>query len=88
MKDLGLGFGAKPLFGDPEIRRVFNEYGNVDLMAQQQELAQKKDTIAPCFGEWNDVNGGQWQQAVLGKKSAADAIKASAAKWNELKKLG
>lgn len=88
VKDLGLGFGAKPLFDDPEVRRVFNEYGNVDLMAQQQELAQKKDTIAPWFGEWNDVNGAQWQQAVLGKTKAADAIKASSTKWNELKKLG
>ncbi|GAC1340350.1 MAG: extracellular solute-binding protein [Acetobacteraceae bacterium] len=87
-QELGLGFGAKPLFNDPEIRRVFNEYGDVDLMAQQQELAQKKDTIAPWFGEWNDLNGAEWQQAVLGKKRAADAIKAAAAKWDELKKQG
>lgn len=67
---------------------MFNEYGDVDLMAQQQELAQKKDTISPWFGEWNDTNGTEWQQAVLGKKSAADAVKASAKKWDELKKLG
>ena len=86
--DLGLGFGAKPLFDDPEVRRVLNAYGDVDLMAQQQRLAQKKDTISPWFGEWNDANGTEWQQAVLGKKSAADAIKASAKKWDELKKLG
>jgi multiple sugar transport system substrate-binding protein len=88
VEDLGLGFGAKPLFNDPDVRRVLNQYGNAALMAQQQELAQKKDTIAPWFGEWNDTNGAEWQQAVLGKKSAADAVKASAKKWDELKKLG
>ena len=88
VKDLGLGFGAKPLFDDPEVRRVLDQYGSADLMAKQQELAQKKDTIAPWFGEWNDTNGAEWQQAVLGKKSAADAVRASAKKWDELKKLG
>lgn len=86
--DLGLGFGAKPLFADPDVRQAFNTYGDVDLMAQQQELARKKDTIAPWFGEWNDGNGAEWQQAVLGRKSAADAIAASAQKWDALKRLG
>jgi len=87
-KDLGLGFGAKPLFDDPEIRQIFAAYGDPDLMAAQQELARKKDTIAPWFGEWNDLNGAQWQRAVLGKTTVAEAIRTAGAKWDELKKQG
>lgn len=88
MKDLALGFGIKALYDDPDIRRDLNSYGNADLMAQQQELAHKKDTIAPWFGEWNDTNGTAWQQAVLGKVPPAQALKTSATKWSELKKAG
>lgn len=76
------------MFNDPDIRKVFAAYGDPDLMAEQQELARKKDTIAPWFGEWNDTNGAQWQQAVLGKTKVGDAIKTAAAKWDELKKQG
>lgn len=88
LKDLGLGFGAKPLFADPEVRAELGRYGDADIMARQQDLARKKDTIAPWFGEWNDTNGTAWQQAVLGKIPVAQAIKTSSAKWDELKKLG
>ncbi len=88
LKDLALGFGIKSLYGDADVRRDLNAYGDADLMAQQQDLARKKDTIAPWFGEWNDTNGTAWQQAVLGKATPAQALKASAAKWTELKKAG
>lgn len=87
-KDLGLGFGVKTLFDDPEVRRELGAYGDVDLMARQQSLARKKDTIAPWFGEWSDANGTAWQQAVLGKLPVAQTLRASSAKWDELKKLG
>ncbi len=85
-KDLGLGFGVKSLFEDPEIRAGYDEFGEVDLIAEQQNLARKKDVITPWFGEWNDVNGSAWQQAVLGRATAEEALKTSADKWNELKK--
>jgi multiple sugar transport system substrate-binding protein len=88
VKDLALGFGIKALYDDPDVRRDLNSYGDADLMARQQDLARKKDTIAPWFGEWNDTNGTAWQQALLGKVSPAQALKTSAAKWSDLKSAG
>lgn len=85
-RDLGLGFGVKSLFDDPEVRAGYAGFGDVDLIAKQQGLARKKDVVTPWFGEWNDVNGTAWQQAVLGKVSPDAALRTSAAKWNELKK--
>jgi multiple sugar transport system substrate-binding protein len=85
-KDVGAGFGIKSLFQDPEMRAAYAAYGDVDLIGTQQSLARKKDVIAPWFGEWNDVNGTAWQEAILGKVSAEQALSTSAAKWSELKK--
>lgn len=85
-KDVGLGFGVTSLFADPEIRAGYASFGDVDLIARQQGLARKKDVVTSWFGEWNDVNGTAWQQAILGKVAPEAALKTSAAKWNELKK--
>lgn len=85
-KDLGLGFGVKSLFSDPEIRQGYAGFADVDMVQKQQDLARRKDVITPWFGEWNDVNGTAWQQAVIGKVTPEAALKTSAAKWDELKK--
>jgi multiple sugar transport system substrate-binding protein len=84
--DLGAGFGVKSLFQDPDMRKLYSAYGDVDVIGQQQSLARKKDMITPWFGAWNDVNGSAWQQAVLGKVTPEQALKTSADKWNALKK--
>jgi multiple sugar transport system substrate-binding protein len=85
-KDVGAAFGVKPLFQDPDVRELYKAYGDVDLISKQQGLARKKDVVTPWFGEWNDVNGSAWQQAVIGKVTPEQALKTSAAKWAELKK--
>lgn len=84
--DTGSGFGVKSMFQDPEIRAAYKNYGDLAIIEKQQGLARKKDVITPWFGEWNDVNGSAWQQAILGKITPEDALKRSAAKWAELKK--
>jgi multiple sugar transport system substrate-binding protein len=85
-KELGGGFGAKSLFQDPEMRVAYAEYGDIDLIDKQGSLARKKDVVAPWFGEWNDVNGSAWQQAILAKVTPEQALATSAAKWSTLKK--
>ena len=87
-KDVGTGFGVKSLFNDPDIRGAYAAYGDVNLIGKQQSLAHKKDVVTPWFGEWNDVNGTAWQQAIMGKISVEQALNTSAAKWTELKKQG
>ena len=88
LKDLALSFGITELYKDAAVRADLGSYGDVDLMAKQQEMAHKKDTISPWFGEWNDTNGTAWQQAITGKLSVAAALKTSAEKWTALKKAG
>jgi multiple sugar transport system substrate-binding protein len=87
-KDLGLGFGVKALFRDPEIRAGYDAWADADLIGRQQALARKKDVVTTWFGEWNDVNGSAWQQALLRKVTPEQALKTSADKWNALKKQG
>lgn len=84
-KDLGLGFAAKSLFEDPEIRDGYSVFGDVDLISQQQGLARKKDVISSWFGEWNDINGAAWQRVILGQATPEEALKASGEAWNKLK---
>ena len=84
--DVGAGFGVKSLFDDPEMREAYKAYGDVDMIKKQQSLAKKKDVVTPWFGEWQDVNGSTWQQALLGKLPPEAALKKSADKWTELKK--
>ena len=85
-KDVGAGFGVKSLFKDPEMRAAYAAYGDVDMIGEQQSLARKKDVVTPWFGEWQEVNGTAWQQALLGKIGVEDALHLAAAKWAELKK--
>ena len=68
--------------------QFYAAYGDVELIGKQQSLALKKDVITPWFGEWNDVNGSAWQQAVAGKVTPEQAMKTSGDKWNALKKQG
>jgi multiple sugar transport system substrate-binding protein len=68
------------------MREAYKAYGDVEMIKQQQALARKKDVVTPWFGEWQDVNGAAWQQALLGKLTPEAAMKKSADKWAELKK--
>ena len=86
LQDLGLGFGAKSMFDDPEVKKNLSSWADVSLLQKQQSLARKKDTISEWFGEWAEFNGPAWQSAVIGKASVADALKKSAGAWNDLRK--
>jgi multiple sugar transport system substrate-binding protein len=84
--DLGSGFGVPSLFKDPDVQAEYRKYADIGIFEQQQKLARKKDVIARWFGEWDEVNGTAWQSAVIGKSSVPDALKKSAAAWNEMRK--
>ncbi|MEZ5659234.1 MAG: sugar ABC transporter substrate-binding protein [Burkholderiaceae bacterium] len=85
-QDVGAGFCTRPLFDDAEVKAGYNAFSNVDVYREQQGMARKKDVVARWFGEWNEVNGTAWQSAILGKSSVQQALKTSAASWDELKK--
>ena len=83
--DIGAGFGVKPLFEDPDIRAAYNEYADVEMIEQQQALAQAKDVVTPWFGEWNEINGAAWQAAILGDTTPEEAMEEVAEEWDDLK---
>jgi multiple sugar transport system substrate-binding protein len=84
--DIGSGFCTKPLFQDADIRKSYNTYADVDVVEKQGALARQKDVVTTWFGEWNEINGQAWQEAILKKVSPEDAMKRSADSWNKLKK--
>ena len=84
--DVGAGFAVKPLFKDADIIKTYNTFSDIKMYEAQQKLAQKKDVIAPWFGEWDEVNGTAFQAAVVGKSSIEDALKRSADTWNKLRR--
>ena len=84
--DIGSGFGVKELFKDPDIKAAYAKYSDITMYEKQQQLARKKDVISRWFGEWDEVNGSAWQSAIIGKSSVADALKKSAAAWNDMRK--
>jgi multiple sugar transport system substrate-binding protein len=86
LQDLGLGFGVKSMFADPEVKRLLSAFGDVDMIQKQQALARKKDTISEWFGEWSEYNGPAWQSAIIGKSTPEAALARSAEMWNALRK--
>lgn len=83
--DLGSGFGVKSLFENADVRAAYNTYSDVDLIQEQQALAQQKDVVTPWFGDWSEVNGAAWQSAIIGNVSVEDALKNSGEEWDDLK---
>jgi multiple sugar transport system substrate-binding protein len=84
--DVGSGFGVKELFKDPEVQGLYKKYSDIGMYEQQQQLARKKDVVSRWFGEWDEENGAAWQSAILAKSTPADALKKSAAAWNDMRK--
>ena len=85
--DLGVPFCVKPLNDDADVVAHNNKWaGGSEILAKQHSLARKKDTIAPWFGEWNETHGKAWQAALLNRSTPEAALKASADKWNDLRK--
>ncbi|MDQ7843525.1 MAG: sugar ABC transporter substrate-binding protein [Armatimonadota bacterium] len=84
--DKGLGFAQLPLYKDPQIRAAINKWGNVTLEEQQAKLARAKEALTPFWGSWSLEFQKEMNKALLGQKSALEALKASAAKWREMKK--
>ena len=84
--DIGSGFAVKGLFKDPEVQASYAKYSDMAMFEKQQQFVKKKDVITRWFGEWDEVNGSAWQSAVIGKSTAAEALKKSAQAWNDLRK--
>ncbi len=87
LTDLGLPFCTTPLQNDADVKSFWEKWaGGSTVISQQASSAQKKDVIAPWFGEWNETSNAAWQSVFLNRATPEAATTAMAKKWAELKK--
>ena len=65
---------------------VVVRWKRLDVLINNAGVTHDRTILKMTNGEWNDVNGSAWQQAILGKVSPEQALKTSGDKWNALKK--
>jgi multiple sugar transport system substrate-binding protein len=81
----GLGFGQKPLFDDPEVKKSLSQWMDLDIRQKQLELARAQ-RYTKWYGIWDEDFRREYVRATSGEVSAEDALAAMAERWNELKK--
>ena len=87
LTDLGLPFCTLPLQNDADVKSFWEKWaGGSTVISQQAASAQKKDVVAPWFGEWNETSNQAWQSVFLARATPEAATTAMARKWAELKK--
>lgn len=80
----GLGFAQLPLFDDPDVQAAFGQWGDVDVIAAQAELARAKEGLTPWFGIWDVFTRAEVHKAILGQQGTMDSLTNMAARWGEL----
>ena len=80
----GLGFAQLPLFEDPDVQEAFGQWGDVDVISAQAELARAKEGLTPWFGTWDVFTRAEVHKAILGQQSTMDTLNNMAAYWDEL----
>lgn len=82
----GLGVSYLPMYDDAEVIASIEKWGNVKLEKEQALLARIKEGMTPFYPAWDVFTRAEMHKAWMGQVSAQDALKASANKWNDLKK--
>jgi multiple sugar transport system substrate-binding protein len=86
LKD-GVGYAYESLNDDPDIKAETSKWSDQALFVKQGALAKSREYLAfPWAAEWENFHFQQLEEAVLGHKSAKDALQASADKAIALKK--
>jgi multiple sugar transport system substrate-binding protein len=80
----GLGFAQLPLFDDPDVREAFGQWGDVDVIAANAELARAKEGLTPWFGAWDVFTRAEIHKAILGQQTTMETLSNMADQWNEL----
>jgi multiple sugar transport system substrate-binding protein len=80
----GLGFGQKPLFNDPEVRKSLSQWMDLETRQEQLELARAQ-RYTEWYGIWDEDFRREYVRAMSGETSAEDALATTAERWNELK---
>lgn len=82
----GLGFAYKSMATDPDIVKAESAWGDPELFSQQKATAQPRKGLGVAwYSEWDNDMQAEWHKVLLGQSTSAEATKAMADKWNELK---
>lgn len=78
--DLGVEPGYAPVMDEESVVDQWSEFADVELFAQQKAKSRFIGAVtgAPWFTEWMDRTTAELQSAVIGDKSAEEALQASA----------
>jgi multiple sugar transport system substrate-binding protein len=83
----GVGYAYESLDNDAEIAAETRKWSDPAMFAKQGALAKPREYLSfPWAAEWEDFHIQQLQEAVLGQKSARNALLVSAQKAIQLKK--
>ena len=82
----GLGVSYLSMYEDSEVIDAINNWGDVELEREQALLGKIKEGMTPFYPAWDVFTRAEFHKAFLGEKTPSEALKASADKWNELKK--
>jgi len=80
----GLGFAQLPLFEDPDVQAAFGQWGDVDTISAQAELARAKEGLTPWFGTWDIFTRAEVHKAILGQQETSVTLQNMEDYWNEL----
>jgi multiple sugar transport system substrate-binding protein len=82
----GLGVSYLTMYDDPEVTAAIEKWGDVELEREQALLARIKEGMTPFYPAWDVFTRAELHKAFLDQITPQEALKASANKWNELKK--
>jgi multiple sugar transport system substrate-binding protein len=80
----GLGFAQLPLFDDADVQEAFGQWGDVETIAAQAELARAKEGLTPWFGTWDIFTRAEVHKAILGQQDTMETLQNMEDYWNEL----
>ncbi len=82
----GLGFGYKSMWEDPDIVRVIQGWGDIDVLREQRRLASHKEGIEyPWYAEWVSFFQAELHKALMRTRTPEDVLSDAAKRWLKLK---
>ncbi len=80
----GLGFAQLPLYDDPEVRKAWSSWIEMETYKKQAKLAWAP-VRTPWYGVWSPFMRSQMMQTLAGEISVEKALNNAAQRWSELK---
>jgi multiple sugar transport system substrate-binding protein len=82
----GLGFAALPLMDDPDVKKAWSSWIDMEKFKAQAKLA-RNDVNPEWKGMWSEFFRPLMAKAFVGGASVKEVMDQGAAKWNEYKEL-